>query len=95
MSYGLPVIVSDASPGPLEYVEDEVSGLVVPVDNSERLSVAIERLLKDSELRRRLGEEGRRRAFRCSVENVMEIWEKHLDPFSVEQKIGFVLEGKN
>lgn len=88
MSCGLPVIVSDASPGPLEYVEHEVSGLVVPVDNSERLADAIELLFTDSELRRRLGEEGRRRVSRCSVENVMEIWEQLLDTFSSEQKMG-------
>ena len=31
MSYGVPVIVSDATPGSLEYIKNEENGLVVPV----------------------------------------------------------------
>ena len=33
MAAGLAVVVTDASPGPLEVVEDGVSGLVVPSDD--------------------------------------------------------------
>lgn len=82
MSCGLPVIVSDASSGPLEYVEHEVTGLVVPVGNPDRLADAMERLIGDPALRRRLGEEGRRRVSECAVEKVMEVWEELLGPLS-------------
>jgi ATP-binding cassette subfamily B protein len=45
MSCGLPVIVSDGAPGPLELVEDGVTGLVVPVNDAAVLAAAIRRLL--------------------------------------------------
>jgi len=76
MSCGLPVVVSDASPGPLEYVEHEVSGLVVPVNNSKALADAILRIISDSELRRRLGAAARERVAECDPGKGLSIWEK-------------------
>jgi glycosyltransferase involved in cell wall biosynthesis len=46
MAAGLPVITNDA-PGNDELVENEKSGLIVPVDNPEALSDAVERLMKN------------------------------------------------
>ncbi len=76
MSFGLPVVVSDASPGPLEFVEHEVSGLVVPVENAEALESVLELLINDPELRHRLGETARRRVAECNLSNVSKVWEK-------------------
>lgn len=58
MSCGLPVVVSDASSGPLEVVEHARTGLVVPCDDVEALAAAIVRLAHDPELRRSLGAAG-------------------------------------
>lgn len=58
MSCGLPVVVSDASPGPLEVVEHEKSGLVVPCDDVEALATAMARLANSPDLRRVLGSAG-------------------------------------
>lgn len=55
MSCGLPVVVTDASPGPLEYVVDGHSGLVVPTDDEDALASALTRLMSDRDLRDRLG----------------------------------------
>jgi glycosyltransferase involved in cell wall biosynthesis len=55
MGSGLPVVVSDGTPGPLELVEDGVTGLVVPVDDAAALASALARLARDADLRRRLG----------------------------------------
>ena len=55
MSFGLPSIVSDASPGPLEHVVDEETGLVVSAGNVNQLASAITRLIENRELRVRLG----------------------------------------
>ncbi len=79
MSFGLPVIVSDASPGPLEFVEHNVNGLVVPVENAEALESALERLVSEPGLRHRLGAAARRRVAEFSVANVIEIWEKAIE----------------
>ena len=53
MALGIPVVVTDGGALP-EIVEDNVTGLVVPVGNAEFLARAIIRLLEDANLRRRL-----------------------------------------
>ena len=88
LSCGLPAVVSDASPGPLEYVEHEVSGLVVPVDNAGALSAALQRLAGDEQLRRRLGEEARKRVAGLSATAVLAIWEQVLETPRQQGRIG-------
>lgn len=55
-----PVIVSRKG-GLVEVVDENVTGLVVPAHNAEALSLAIEKLVKDPELRVKLGKAGRER----------------------------------
>ncbi len=55
MSCGLPSIVSDASPGPLELVTDGENGLIVPVGDVAAMSAALLRLAGDDALREKLG----------------------------------------
>lgn len=80
MAMGLPVIVTDASPGPLEYVEDNVSGLVVPAEDTGSLAGAMDRLMADRELAARLGDEGRRRVLAdTALPRVLATWASVLD----------------
>jgi glycosyltransferase involved in cell wall biosynthesis len=58
LAYGRPVVAS-AVGGLLDAVEDEVNGLLVPAGDAEALRAALERLLGDADLRRRLGDAGR------------------------------------
>jgi len=53
----LPVI-SSHTPGPMEAVAQEVSGLIVDISNANELATAVKRLASDPALRRRLGENG-------------------------------------
>ena len=55
------MIVTDSSPGPLELVEHDRSGLVVPAENPICLAEAIEALLSDDRRCARLGSAGRQR----------------------------------
>ena len=55
MAAGLAVIVTDASPGPLEVVEHRRSGIVVPSDDHHALANAMLELAGDAALRARLG----------------------------------------
>jgi len=61
MAYGRPVVAS-AVGGLADAVEHEISGLLVPPGDAGALRAAIERLLDDPDLRRRLGIAGRERA---------------------------------
>lgn len=60
LAHGVPVVSTRVSAIP-ELVIDGHTGLLVPPDDPEALAAALERLLADPELRRRLAEAGRRR----------------------------------
>jgi glycosyltransferase involved in cell wall biosynthesis len=60
MAAGLPVVASDVGGVPELVVEGE-TGLLVPAGDAHALATALERLLADPELRRRLGAAGRER----------------------------------
>jgi glycosyltransferase involved in cell wall biosynthesis len=61
MAHGRPVVATPVG-GLRDLVVDGETGLVVPARDPAALRAALERLLGDRELRRRLGEAGRRRA---------------------------------
>jgi len=63
MLAGRPVIAS-ADGGPLEIVEPEVTGLLVPPGDAAALGAALVRLLGDAAAATRMGTDGRRRAER-------------------------------
>src|SRR4029450_8701615 len=67
MALGKP-LVATAVGGPLEIVEDGVSGLLVPPRDPERLANAIDQLLTDSILRSRLSHQAAERAKNFSEE---------------------------
>jgi glycosyltransferase involved in cell wall biosynthesis len=61
MVCGLPVIVTNVAGCVPDLVVDSGNGYVVPSRNSERLSGALDRLLRDPEMRSRMGEKSRER----------------------------------
>lgn len=80
MAMGLPVIVTDACPGPMEYVEQGVSGVVVTVEDADALARAMDRLMGDGEFAKRLGREGRSRVVtNTALPCVMAAWDRALD----------------
>ena len=79
MSFGLPSIVSDGSPGPLEHIVDGENGLVVPVEDEKRLAEAILKLTESEELRNRLGAAARVTMEEFSQDAVHGEWIRVLD----------------
>lgn len=75
MSCGLPVIVSDGAPGPLELVQDGETGLVVPVNDATALAAALTRLARDGGLRDRLGAAARARVSEHDLPRAIAAWE--------------------
>jgi len=61
MASGLPVVATDVG-DVARLVEDGVSGYVVPARSPQQLAGALRKLLDDPDLRRRMGQAGRRRA---------------------------------
>lgn len=61
---GRPIVTTDV-PGCREVVRDGIEGLLVPPRESARLACALERLLRDPELRLRMGSAARARAVEC------------------------------
>ncbi len=57
----LPAVVSEGCGDALEIIQDRVSGLVVPVDNSDALRVALQQLIDQPAQRQQYGERARSR----------------------------------
>jgi glycosyltransferase involved in cell wall biosynthesis len=78
MGCGVPVIVSDGTPGLLEVVEHGVTGLVVPVNDAVALAAALRLMLSDARLRRRLGMAARERVLEYELSQSLASWEAAL-----------------
>lgn len=78
MGCGLPVIVSNASSGILQFVKNEETGLVVPVEDVETLYLAFCRLANDELLRKRLGEKARQK-IKMETQCAYELWDEVLN----------------
>ncbi len=74
MSAALPVVASAAG-GALEMVVDQSTGLLVDMGSVEQLADALELLMDDSDLRRRMGDAGQARAQTCfALKQYSEEW---------------------
>lgn len=78
MAAGLPCIVSDASPGPLEWVNDGETGRVVPVDDVAALAQALGDLIDDPGARRTLGAAAARSVKSLAPAVMLPIWARVL-----------------
>jgi glycosyltransferase involved in cell wall biosynthesis len=76
MSQGLPPIITDAMAGASDFVEHEVTGLVVPADDLAALAAAIRRLIQDETTRRRLGQAARNRMADYALDSVLPVWDR-------------------
>lgn len=76
MSCGLPVVTSNASPGPLEYVVHGETGLVFESESSSSLAAVIDEIMGDDAERYRMATNSidKVKPFLCS--NVIPEWEK-------------------
>ena len=78
MSFGIPVVVTDALPGALDFVTHGETGLVVKVEDPDELEKALTSLANDAQLRMQLGVNGRERVAENSLDNVLHEWERIL-----------------
>ncbi len=78
MSHGLPAIVTDASPGPLDCIIDGETGLVVKADNVPMLVTALTRLVESTALRVCLGTEAHKRILEFNDVTADQAWMRTL-----------------
>ena len=57
-------------------IQDGVNGLLVPPENIQELSSALERLMSSAELRKKLGEQARKITERYSLDKIVQSWEE-------------------
>ena len=74
MAVGLPAVVSDASPGPIELIGGAAAGLVVPVEDVDATAAAILKLAQDADLRGRLEEAAKAMTSGHQLDNAMQTW---------------------
>jgi len=75
MASGVPVVATDIAGIP-EQVADGESGYLIPTGDAKTLGQRLEQLLLDTELRRRMGQQGIERARHFSVEAMVEETDK-------------------
>lgn len=78
MAFGLPVIASDASPGPLDFVIHGESGLVFRVDDVDDLAAAMLRITRDSAEASAMGAAARRKIEAFAMSQGLEAWDQAL-----------------
>jgi glycosyltransferase involved in cell wall biosynthesis len=65
-----PIITTDAV-GCREVVDDGINGLLVPIKDSSSLAKAMEQMIRDPEMRKRMGEAGRKKVEREFDEKIV------------------------
>ena len=76
MACGLPAVCFDFKCGPRDIIQPEENGMIVPDGDIDGLAEAMIRLMKDEELRKRMGENAKKVVETYSEEKVMSKWIK-------------------
>ena len=76
MASGLPVVSTDRCIAAMELLGEEEGGFVVPVEDAGALAQAVNRILSDDAMRRRMGERNRKAMEDCTIEQIAK---KHVE----------------
>lgn len=80
-SVGMPSVTFDYEYGARDIVADGVTGIIVPQDDEQAFTAAIQKMMYSEELRRKYGTEAVKAAGRFSRAEVMERWNSLINSF--------------
>jgi len=75
LAHGVPAVAVDCETGPREIVRHEVDGLLVPQDNPQALTAALDRMMGDESLRTRFSQRAVEARERFAVARIAAEWE--------------------
>ncbi len=78
MSFGLPIISFDCPVGPAEIINHNKTGLLVPPENTDLLTRAIDELLLNEEKIKQFSKQSLIESQRFSIDNIVNLWEELL-----------------
>lgn len=78
LALGVPVVSTDCPSGPAEILKEGEVGLLVPINDPNNLALAIENVLIDKELAKKLAEKGKERSKDFEIYNVVPKFENVL-----------------
>jgi GalNAc-alpha-(1->4)-GalNAc-alpha-(1->3)-diNAcBac-PP-undecaprenol alpha-1,4-N-acetyl-D-galactosaminyltransferase len=79
MISNLPVVSYDCHTGPSEFIENEISGLLVEPNNKEELSSKIEYLILNPDKREYFAKNAKEKIKEFSIENIIKKWKKQFN----------------
>ncbi len=75
MSYAMPIIVSDASPGPLEYIKNNENGMTFHIEDEQTLAFAMTTLAEKEALRQKFSDKIVEALSQNEMSHVMAVWD--------------------
>lgn len=74
MRCGVPVVSTDCPSGPAEVIETGKTGMLVPLDDDSAYVDAVCRLMRDTDMRERMGREAMECSRHYAVSEILERW---------------------
>jgi glycosyltransferase involved in cell wall biosynthesis len=87
MSCGLPVIAFDCPYGPADIITDGVDGFLVPSFNIRFFADRIIMLIKDEQLRKQMGENGRLKSQQYTIDKIALQWKELFDDLMQKHEV--------
>ena len=88
MLCGVPIIATDCPSGPRELIRDRVDGFLVPNQDISALATAMECLMSNEALRKRLAAAAPKVGTRFSLDKTISNWEKLIEEVIIEHNTG-------
>ncbi len=80
MALGIPSISTDCKPGGArEIIDNNVNGIIVPVDDKHKLALGIVKILNNTKMQIEFGKKAKESAFRFLPEKIYDSWESFFE----------------